>query len=193
MRTLASSVAFLLLAACLSGCGKETSSETIRTLLPAENALPGWVFDTTYPIQPVIKTNSELGVGYPDPGKTGGINGSATPFVQHNFSEFLQGYYSNGNFKVKIWLFQMPDVATSVSLFNDIIVDDSVHKSYNWGAANVGDAGRVAFTGTTAVLNARKSLFYFEIELKPDGGSDIPETTKQIVIDFGNAIASKVK
>lgn len=192
MRTLAPSISFLVLAACLAGCGKETS-DTITTLLPAENALPGWVFDPTYPTQPVIKTNPDLMVGYPDPGKTGGINGSATPFVQHNFSAFIQGFYSNTDYRVKIWLFQMPDVATSVSLFNDIIVTDSVHKSYDWGAASVGDAGRVAFTGTTAVLNARKGLFYFEVRLEAKNSADVPETTKQIVIDFGNAIASKVK
>src|SRR5512141_3164526 len=59
MRTLAPSISFLVLAACLAGCGKETS-DTISTLLPAENALPGWVFDPTYPTQPVIKTNPYL-------------------------------------------------------------------------------------------------------------------------------------
>lgn len=193
MRTLASSVGFLLLAAYLSGCGKE-ATDTIETLLPAENAVPGFVYNPDFQKQPVIKSNAELTDGYPDATKkVGGINGAADPFVEHNFSSFLQGFYSNGTFKVKIWLFQMPDVATSVSLFNDIIVTDSVHKSYDWGAASVGDAGRVAFTGTTAVLNARKGLFYFEVRLEAKNSADVPETTKQIVIDFGNAIASKVK
>jgi hypothetical protein len=193
MRTLASLFSFLLLAACLSSCGTE-ATDTIKTLLPAENAVPGFVYNPDYQMQPVIKSKAELMDGYPDATqKVGGINGSATPFVEHNFSSFLQGFYSDGNFKVKTWLFQMPDVATSEKLFNDIVVTDKAHAASTWEAANVGDAGRVAFGGTTAILNARKSLFYFEVILEPESGSDVPESTKQIVIDFGKVIASNVK
>lgn len=193
MRTLASSVGFLLLAAYLSGCGKE-ATDTIETLLPAENAVPGFVYNPDFQKQPVIKSNAELTDGYPDATKkVGGINGAADPFVEHNFSSFLQGFYSNGTFKVKIWLFQMPDVATSERLFKDIIVTSKTHAASTWEAASVGDAGRVTFGGTTAILSARKSLFYFEAILEPESGSDVPETAKQTVIDFGKVIASNIK
>lgn len=193
MRTLASSVAFLLLATSLSGCDKE-ATDTIKTLLPAENAVPGFVHNPDYEMQPVIKSKADLIIGYPDSTrKIGGINGSADPFIEHNFSSFLQGFYSDGNYKVKIWLLQMPDVATSVSLYNDIIVTDKTHKAATWEAASVADAGRVAFGGTTAILNARKSLFYFEVILEPESGSDVPESAKQTVIEFGKVIASNIK
>lgn len=191
MRTLASSVGFLLLAACLSGCGKE-AADTIKTLLPAENAVPGFVYHPDYQMQPVIKSKADLIVGYPDPNrKVGGINGSADPYVRHNFSSFLQGFYTNGTYKVELYLAQMPDVATSTSLYNDDVIVDE--KSHHWEAASVGDAGRVSYDGGSTTLHARKSLFFFRVFLKPESGSDVPETAKQIVIDFGKVIASNVK
>lgn len=188
----------LLVTAFLGACGKEPSV-TIESLLPAENAVSGWTLDSTFPIQPVITTASQLGLSYPTAGGTGGINGSAEPFIDHSFTSFVARYYVNNDYLLKVWLVQLPSAATAKSLYEDVLVpgryQGSIQASQPWGAANVGigDAGRIAYTGVISRLNARKGIFYWELELSAKGSADIPDSTKQMVIEFSNAIAAKVK
>jgi hypothetical protein len=189
----------LLIAVASSSCSKESTTVSIDTLVPSENAVSGWTFDPAHPAQPVAKTNPE----FLDSPPTGiyGTDGGGVPFVDHNFVSFVERWYINsnfGNYDVKLWLFQMPDSATAKQLYDDLRSDPRYERNThqttnNWESVSVGEAGRVADTSTAYWLNARKGLYYFEVWLTNKSAENVPVDMKPIVSDFGKAIADKIK
>jgi hypothetical protein len=172
-------------ALALAACGGSTSTAvTIESLVPADGEVTGWTEDPAAgaPGVEVAKNNTEVEAK---------IDGDAQPFIDKAFVAWARQNYIKDGFKLELRVWQMKDDATATSLYDDLVASYSLYKTQTWSNLSIGDAGRVADTGTTWWYNSRKKLYHVEVRVTQKSAMDATARTEGQ--SFITAVVAKIK
>jgi hypothetical protein len=172
----------------------------IETIVPADNAVPGWARDPSEPKVAnkvaAIANNYTTAVDY--------IDGGADPFYTATFAPTVfawQNYINNnvtasaadGFYTLKLYVLQMPSAAQASALYDSVM--DGTHSLYTsntWTDMSpaIGDKARITNSATDWWINFRKGIYYCEVRLTYAEVTDL--AGKQQTIDFATSVASKM-
>lgn len=172
--------------AFLAACG---SSETppaataIESLIPASGEIAGWSEDAAAgaPGVEVGKTPAEVEAK---------IDGDAEPFSAKSFVAWARQHYAKDGYQLELRIWQMKDDATAAALYDDLVVSVSLYSALTWSNVTVGDAGRVADSGTTWWANSRKKAYLVEARIQQKMAAD--PTARAEVESFAKAVVAKI-
>lgn len=160
MRRLLPAVASLWLCAC----GPSTpSTPSIDKFFPADNEVGSWAADTTVatPGVQVAKSNSAIEAL---------VNGDAAPFEAKGTLALGWNRYKSGSSKLDVRVWQMKSAADATDTYGYLVTDVSLYKANTWTTlSGVGEDGRIADTGGSWWLNARKGVYIVELRITPNG------------------------
>lgn len=174
----------LLLPCCIAlvvfGCGPTTPPVTMATFFPADNEVGAWVADTTVatPGLRVGKTTAAIELL---------VDGDAAPFTAKGVLSLGWEKYASGAYKLDARVWQMKDLANATDTYDGLPTSGTVYSANTWADLAVGQAGRIADTGTRWWLNARKSAFIVELKVEAKDA-----TTRTEIETFAKAIAAKI-
>jgi hypothetical protein len=180
-----------------SGVG---GTDAVLAIMPADNAVTGWVRD---PSEPKV-ANKVAAIALTLTEAVDLIDGGADPFYEPPaFSPNVFGWqnYINSSvnppdgYTLRLYVLQMPSAAQATALY-DALVDGS-HSLYSnpsiaWTDMSppVGDKARITNSLTDWWINFRKGVYYCEVRLTYAESTDL--VGKQQTIDFATAVASKM-
>lgn len=147
----------LLFAAAVSlavGCGP-AAPPAIDGFFPADSAVGSWVKDPASPTVQVAKTNTAIEAL---------INGDAAPFIAKGTVAFAWGKYQSGAYRIDARVWQMKSTANATETFAYLLTDAPLYKANTWTDVTIGEAGRIADTGSTWWVNARKGSYILEVK-----------------------------
>jgi len=176
-----SAVAALLLTACPppddNGDGDEMPD--IAELFPADNEIGSWVEDSS-----LGGAGVEVGRSFSEAEAI--VNGDADSFDGYMVA-FAREYYTDGTAGLELRAYEMGDAAACTEAYDLLIVDNPLYSANTWDAASLGDAGRIADTGSHWFVNTRKKIFYVEAWIEPN---DAPGKTA--VESFVETVLEKI-
>jgi hypothetical protein len=170
----------LLAAVTLAGCGS-TASATIDSFFPGQNEVSTYVEDTTVG-QPGVE------VAHGATAIEALVDGDATSFNAKGVVAFAWQHYVKANLKVDARVWQMQDVANATDTYSYLVANDNLYKSNSWTDVSVGDAGRIANTGSSWWVNSRKGKYLVEVRLT--GSTDTAAHDDAVV--FAKAMVAKI-
>lgn len=175
MRTTVTLAAALTLVAC----GTPAPSG-IETFFPTANEVGGYAEDTS------------VGKAGVETAKTAAamealIDGDAAPFTEKGAVAFAWERYVSGTYKLDARVWQMKDASNTTDTYNHLVANVSLYKANTWTDLAVGEAGRIADTGSAWWLNARKGKYLIEVKIV---GKDA--TSRADIETFGKAMAAKL-
>ncbi len=173
------------LAVCMLGAACGGSSVAINTLMPAPTAVAGWSED---PAQggtgpKVARTPAEAEAL---------VDGDAAPFTQHNFTAFAWQQYMKDTYRLDLRIWQFVDVEAAKAIYDDLPKQSSLYTSATWNPEAVGDAGRIADTGTSWWINTRKKGYYVEAKMTTNPPVAPDATGRADAEAFVNAVLAKI-
>ncbi|MBI3180282.1 MAG: hypothetical protein HYZ27_11515 [Deltaproteobacteria bacterium] len=174
-----------LAALCLIACGDSDppSATTIESLVPASGEVSGWNEDpaTGAPGVEVGKTHAEVEAK---------IDGDMEPFAAKSFVALARQHYAKDGYQLELRIWQMKDEATATALYSDLATTVSLYSALSWSNVSVGDAGRVADSGTTWWVNTRKKAYHVEARVSQKSVADA--TSRADVEAFAKAVVAKI-
>jgi hypothetical protein len=173
-------LAALLLVACGgSSSNSEKPSLDISTLFPADNEVPGWTRADALRVLPA----ATAGAGYGQ----GGVNGDADAFVARGLVQLGIQRFAKGNAQLELRVWQMADAAAELAVWTFLTTSDPRYSGAQWTAQSLGDAGRIANTGTYWWLVTRKGAYQVEATIQPSDA-----TARTDVVTFVGAVLAKI-
>jgi hypothetical protein len=116
------------------------------------------------------------------------IDGDAAPFNDKGALALGWEHYQAGASKIDARVFQMKTATSAQETFDYLVASVPLYQANTWTAvAAVGDAARVADTGSSWWFNARRSVFIIELKITPKDA-----TTRADVEAFAKAMAAKI-
>lgn len=170
----------LCAALVMIGCGP-TPSQAIDTLFVKDNEIGTWVEDTSLGSAGVETARTRDGV-------YALVNGDAEPFIAKGFVAFARERYRSGSYTADVRVWQMKDAAVARDTYSSLVTDVSAYKANTWTDVAIGEAGRIADTGTTWWVNAKKAAYVIEVKAQPRDATS--ETDSKA---FATAVASKIR
>lgn len=168
-------------ALCLFGlaCGGPAPA-TLESFFPAANAVGAYAEDTS-----VGKAGVEIA-------KTAAamealIDGDAAPFTEKGAVAFGWEHYVSGTYKLDARVWQMKDAANATDTYAYLVANVSLYKANTWNDVGVGEAGRIADTGSSWWLDARKGKYLVEVKII---GKDT--TSRADIEAFAKAMVAKM-
>jgi len=162
MKRLLATACSIAVLAFAAACGTEESkSVTIESLFPGDGALSGWA-------PALITMHSGETKNGPLVGRTKAeiealINGDARSFfTQGGFVAFAWNWYQKDTAKMDVRVWQMKDAATATTMYDYLPQNDALYSATTFEAHTLGDASRIANTGTSRWLNVRKGAYIIE-------------------------------
>jgi len=165
----ASLLAALLLAACGGSSNKDAPAPAISTLVPADNAVSGWIRSGALRVLPA----ATAGLG----ASQGGVNGDADPFIRRGLVQLAIQRYTRSAELLELRIWQMRDAAAEAALWTDLTTTEPRYSGANWSAQAIGEAGRISDTGTYWWLVARKGAYTVEATIQPDDAAARTDVT----------------
>lgn len=163
-------------------CGPATPQpQAIDSLFVANNEIGTWVEDTSVGTAGVETARTRDAV-------YALINGDAEPFIAKGFIAFARERYRKDSYTADLRVWQMKDATVAKDTYDSLVVDAAAYKSNNWTAVTIGDAGRIADTGSTWWVNARKGAYVIEVKAQPKDS-----TTEADAQAFATAVAGKIR
>lgn len=140
----------------LLGCPPPTDDEpvAIESLFPANNEVGTWVEDTSKG-QAGVQVSNSAAEAQAD------VDGDADSF-EDTMVAFAREFYQNGTHTMELRVWQMQDAAACSAVYDELVTSDPLYTSNTWTAASLGEAGRVADTGTQWWHNVRKAAYHIE-------------------------------
>jgi hypothetical protein len=163
-----------------AGGTKASTSVQFEDLFPADNQVSGWVEDTE-------SGASGVEIAKTDQQAVDLIDGSADPFIEHGFAQFGREYYKKSDSKLELQVWQMDSAKVAGELYTDLTTKNAVYLSIQWNDVAIGEQGRIANTGASWWVNARKGAYYVEAKINP-----ATDDTKSDVQDFAKKVISKL-
>ncbi len=164
--------------------GADSPAETaIESLVPASGEVSGWTEDSSTGSQGVEigKTHAEVEAK---------IDGDMEPFAAKSFVALARQHYAKDGYQLELRVWQMKDAATAITLYDELATTVSLYSALSWSSISVGEAGRVADSGTTWWANARKKAYHLEARVSQKSVGDA--TSRAEVETFLKAVASKI-
>jgi hypothetical protein len=143
--------------ALLCACPPADSGEdppAIETLFPKNSEVGTWIEDTSKGTAGVQVSNSAAEA-------QADVDGDADSF-ENDMVAFAREFYTNTTHTMELRVWQLKDASACTRIYDDLVVNDPLYTSNTWTAATLGDAGRVADTGTQWWHNARKKAYHIE-------------------------------
>jgi len=171
----------LSLAMVVGACGGDstTGGKTFEEQFPTDNQVAGMTIDTSaggLKLALTTKAVQDL------------IDGAADPFTTAGFTEFGWQHYKVGGYAVDLQLWQMKDVATGQSIYASLLTN-SLYSSATWtDVSSIGDGARIANTGTTWWVNAKKGAFHVQAKINQLSATD--QTARGHVIALVTTVAT---
>lgn len=174
MKTLLAAAATTLFLAC----GTATTPASVADYFPKDNAVGAYVTDTTLPGLQVAKSAVQI---------EGLIDGDATPFLEKGALALGWNRYVAGTYKLDARVWQMKSATNATETFDSLVASASLYKANTWTTLAVGGAGRIADTGSSWWVNARKGAYIIEVKVTAKDA-----TSRSDVEAFALAIAAKM-
>lgn len=185
MKRLLATATFVTLTCAISACGGETVVD-LKTLFPADSAVPGWTQDTTLDTAAgpsVFSTNDQVNAT--------DIDGDVVPFSNKGFTALGREHFKSDKYKMDVRVWQMKDAATAKLIYDDLPNTVDRYKIITWTNETIGLAGRSGNSGTMWRINAYKGLYFIETLLTTSEASDT--AGKDEAIKMAKAVADKIK
>ena len=177
-RLLAVTVALLAVA---SGCGPaNTPPAAIDSFFPKDNEVGAWVEDTS-----IGKAGVEVTTTAKE--TTDLVDGSAEPFITEGMVGFGWQSYVNGTYKLDLRVWRFKSAAASQTAFDWLFLNASLYKAATWTELAVGDAGKIADTGGSWWVSARKGAYIIEAKVVPKDA-----TSRADVETIATTVAGKI-
>lgn len=147
-------------AVCLAfaaGCGPATPA-AIDSFFPKDNAIGTYALEGASPSVQVAKSATAM---------EGLINGDAAPFISKGAAALAWGKYASGTYRLDARVWQMKSSSNATDTYDSLVTDVALYQANTWSALSVGEAGRVADTGSSWWLNARKGSYLIEVKVTP--------------------------
>lgn len=184
----------LLAGLAFSGCGDDDNGDplpNIETLFPANNAVGTWKEDTSQGAAGVETANTDADV-------YAVINGDADKFTQVGFASWAREFYTDGTSILELRIWQMRDTTGTKTIYDGVIeaggtLEDARYSGSTWNPVSIGEAGRVADTGSSWWINARKSVYMVEASNIRDPGAGTHDATlKDSALLLVGAVIDKI-
>jgi hypothetical protein len=181
-------LALAILAVCILaggraffGCGSGDNGSpdtgtppTLDSFFPADNAVAGWVEDTSLGHAGVeVYASSDSSAINSTP-----IDGDLDPFQQQGFKALgLQYYKLVGDagviYKLQLRLWQMNNATGASTIYDNILTARDPYKVMtNWTDVSIGDKGRAGNSGTQWIVDSRKLSYFAEARLTTSDDTD---------------------
>ena len=132
----------------------DDDSVAIASLFPANNEVGTWVEDTSLGSAGVQVSNSAAQA-------QADVDGDADSF-EDTMVAFAREFYTSGTHTMELRVWQMQDAAACTAVYDDLVVNDPLYTPNTWSAVSLGEAGRVADTGSQWWHNVRKAAYHVE-------------------------------
>ncbi len=115
------------------------------------------------------------------------VDGDAAPFIEKGVVAFGWERYVKGTYKLDARLWQMKDASNATDTYNHLVANVTLYLAATWTDLAVGEAGRIADTGSSWWLNARKGKYIIEVRIV---GKDT--TSRADIETFAKAMVAKL-
>ncbi|MHB8872520.1 MAG: hypothetical protein ACYC8T_02430 [Myxococcaceae bacterium] len=174
--------ALLTLAALTAACGPaNTPPPSVESYFPKDNEVGAWVGGTT-----AGKTGVQVATTAKEAEAL--VNGDAAPFNDKGMVTFAWEKYAKDAYTLDLRVWQFKDASAATDAYGHLVANASLYKAATWTDLAVGDAGRIADTGTTWWLNSHKGAFIIEAKINPKDA-----TSRADIEALGIAVAAKIK
>lgn len=133
-------------------------SAAIGDFFPADNAVGSWVASNS----PALTISNNKAEAEAD------VNGDADSFTAKGMVAFARKGYESDTTTAELRVWQLPDADTTKTVFDDIIVNDTLYSGLSWTDVSLGDAGRYSDTGANWWYIARFCAYQVEAKLPND-------------------------
>jgi hypothetical protein len=149
----------------------------IEELFPADNEVGSWVEDTSTGAAGV-----EVARSYTETWEM--VDGDADSF-EDGLVAFAREYYTDGSMQLQLRVWEMKDADTCSSIYSSLVSDDPLYSANTWEDVSLGEAGRVADTGTHWWFNSRSKIFQVEawIDSNDDPGKSAAQSFLEAVLE----------
>jgi len=158
------------------GCGPTTPSVTMADFFPADNEVGSYVKDSTG-LQTAKGATAIEGL----------VDGAGSPFTAKGAQALGWMKYTSGTYKLDARVWQMKDAANATDTYTALLTDAPLYAANTWTDLAVGQAGRIADTGSSYWVSARKNAFLIEVVLQPKD-----TTSRADVETFAKAMVAKL-
>lgn len=162
------------------GCGPPPPTVTMADFFPADDEVGGYVNDTSVPAP-------GLQVGQTAAAMEGLVDGATAPFTAKGALALGWKRYASGSYKLDARVWQLKDAASATDTYDSLVVTEALYRANTWSDLAVGQAGRLADTGSSYWVNSRKGAFIVEVVLKPKD-----PTSRADVETFARAMVGKL-
>lgn len=172
----------LLAALLLAACGGSTSQDPpldIATLFPESGQVAGWNEADALRVLPAATAGA--GYGY------GGVNGDADAFIARGLVQLGIQRFAKGGEQLELRVWQMADAASELAVWTYLTASDPRYSGGQWAAETLGEAGRIADTGTYWWLVTRKGAYQVEATIQPNDA-----TARTDVVAFVGAVLGRI-
>lgn len=171
---------FALCGTVFLACDPGTPAVTLDSFFPKANEVGGYAENTALgkPGVQIAKTTTAI---------QGLVNGDAGPFLEKGTIAFAWERYVSGTYELDARVWQMKNAANCTETYDFLVTDAALYAANTWVALSVGVAGRIADTGTSWWVNARKGAYIIEVRVTPKD-----DTSRADVEAFAKAMAGKI-
>jgi len=163
------------------GCGPANKPPApIDSFFPKDNEVGTWVEDSS-----VGKAGVEVATTSKE--TTDLVDGAADPFIEKGMVGFAWQSYVKDTYKLDLRVWQFKSAAAAKEAYDWLFTNASLYKASTWSDLAVGDAGKVADTGGSWWLSARKGAYIIEAKILPKDA-----TSRTDVEAIGTAVAGKI-
>lgn len=155
-------------------CGP-TAPPAIDGFFPKDNAIGTYALEAATPTVQVAKSASAM---------ENLIDGDAAPFIDKGAVALGWGKYGSGTYRLDARVWQMKSASNATETYDGLVSSAALYQANTWTALSVGDAGRIADTGSSWWINARKGSYLLEVKVTAKDA-----TSRQDAESFATAMA----
>jgi hypothetical protein len=138
-----------------SGCGPAAPA-AIDSFFPKDNTIGTYALEASTPTVQVAKSATAM---------ENLIDGDAAPFIARGAAALGWAKYASGAYRLDARVWQMKSATNATETYNALVTDVALYQANTWTALSVGEAGRIADTGSSWWLNARKGAYLIEVKV----------------------------
>lgn len=138
-----------------AGCGP-AAPPSIDSFFPQDNAIGSYALEASSPKVQVAKSSTAM---------ESLINGDAAPYITKGAAALGWGKYASGAYRLDARVWQLKSAASATETYDYLVSDVALYQANTWTTLSVGEAGRVADTGSSWWLNARKGSYIIEVKV----------------------------